>query len=204
MASLDEKSKNIGILPRVFTDVRQESLAVIFSSLKTYLSLIAERNLPDDVRAKVAPSDIIQETYLEAERHYRHFKGNSERELIAWLQQILLNNVRDASRRYEERQKRQVCREVPLDQFNATECADRGESPSRLAAANEEALKLHQALAQLPKDYRQVLILRSLERRSLREVSEIMERTEEAVRKLWSRALVQLQQILNPVNPSGN
>jgi len=186
------------------TGDRQESLADIFASLKTYLSLVADRNLPDDVRAKVAPSDIIQETYLEAQRHYRHFKGNSERDLIAWLRQILLNNVRDASRRYEARQKRQVCREVPLDRFNATECADRAESPSHVAVASEEAVKLHQALAQLPQDYRQVLVLRSLERRTFREVSEVMGRTDEAVRKLWGRALDQLQQILNPVDPTAN
>ena len=59
--------------------------------------LVADRKLPEDVRAKLAPFDILQETYVEARRAFRPFRGDSDQELLAWLRQIVLNNVRDAA-----------------------------------------------------------------------------------------------------------
>jgi RNA polymerase sigma-70 factor (ECF subfamily) len=181
----------------------KETLGELFASFENYLLLVADRNLPDDMRAKVAPSDIFQQTYIEAQRHIKHFGGTSERDLIAWLRQILLNNVRDAVRQYQSRQKRQVSREVPLNRFDADEYSTgMSESPSQLAHANEESRRLHLAIAQLPRDYRKVITLRSLERRPFAEVAKIMGRSEDASRKLWLRALEQLNRFLSPVDSS--
>jgi RNA polymerase sigma-70 factor (ECF subfamily) len=52
---------------------------------------------------------------------------------------------------------------------------------------------LASALAELPADYREVLVLRELEGKSLREVAEAMGRTANGVQKLWARALIQLR-----------
>src|SRR5579863_4618037 len=77
---------------------RDAALARFIESFQTYLLLVADRKLPEDVRAKVAPSDILQDTYVEARRAFKRFQGASDQELLAWLRQIVLNNVRDAAR----------------------------------------------------------------------------------------------------------
>lgn len=173
---------------------REELLAEFLDSLQTYLRLVADRNLPDELRAKVAPSDIIQSTYIEARQCLKRFNGKSDRDLLAWFSRILVNNVKDTARQYQVRQKRQVSREVPLGCFDEGNLAPATtESPGDIASASEEVSQLKEAIAMLPEEYRQVIVLRSLERRSLAEVGQIMKRTEDAARKLFGRALLQLQ-----------
>ena len=178
---------------------RDQVLAKFIESFQTYLRLVADRQLPEDVRAKVSPSDIIQNTYLEARRDFKRFSGSNDRELLAWLCQILLNNVKDTARHYQSRQKRQVSREVSLQHLQGNDCCPAAtESPSRIVSGREEEVRLQQALAQLPKEYRQVIVLRSLERRSFAEVGNALNRSEEAARKQFGRAIVQLQRLLQP------
>jgi RNA polymerase sigma-70 factor (ECF subfamily) len=61
------------------------------------------------------------------------------------------------------------------------------------AERRERAVLLANALAELPDDYREVIVLRELEGKSVSEVAEAMERTPNAIQKLWARAVVQLR-----------
>ena len=79
---------------------------------RNYLLLVANRELNGELRAKVSPSDVVQETFLEAQKHFDQFRGSSQEELLAWLSSILHSLLRNASRRYKETQKRDVSREV--------------------------------------------------------------------------------------------
>jgi RNA polymerase sigma-70 factor (ECF subfamily) len=45
--------------------------------------------LDDQVQRRVDPSDIVQETLLEAHRSLEHFRGQSEADLAGWLRRIL-------------------------------------------------------------------------------------------------------------------
>jgi RNA polymerase sigma-70 factor (ECF subfamily) len=69
-------------------------------------------------------------------------------------------------------------------------------SPSSHAAAHEDAAALQAALARLPEEYRRVLLLRHDEGRPFEEIGQLMDRTANAARKLWARALERLQQEL--------
>ncbi len=182
---------------------RDAALANFIESFQTYLLLLADRQLPGELRAKVAPADILQDTYLEARRDLKRFQGDNERDLLAWLRTILLNNVRDVSRQYQRHQKRQVAREVSLDDSGVRACeAPRTDSPMRVASSREEGQKLQRALRQLPRDYRRVVVLRVIERRPLAEVARTMDRSEDAARKLLARALQQLQSSIRSLDPA--
>jgi RNA polymerase sigma-70 factor (ECF subfamily) len=52
------------------------------------------------------------------------------------------------------------------------------------------------AILGLPADYRQVLHLRYREKRPFKEIAWLMRRTPNAIRKIWSRALVRLRGVL--------
>ena len=65
-----------------------------------------------------------------------------------------------------------------------------------MAVYRERAVILANALDKLPPDYRNVLIMRELQGMSLAEVAEQMKRTPNAVQKIWARALIQLQRLM--------
>jgi RNA polymerase sigma-70 factor (ECF subfamily) len=177
-----------------------DALGQLLDSCRGYLLMIARQELDPDLVAKGGPSDLVQETFLDAHRDFPHFHGDSEAELLAWLRRVLLNNLANFARRYREAEMRQVQREVALDAGpsspNAPALPADMSTPSEHAMANERALALQRALARLPDDYRRVLLLRHQEERSFAEIAEAMNRSPNAVHKLWVRAVERLQQEL--------
>lgn len=179
----------------------REALGQALEAYRTYLLLIANRQIDPELRAKGGASDLVQETFLEAQRDFARFQGNSAEELQAWLRQLLLHNLANFARRYRETNKRQIGREVALEE--ETPSGEQGPgvpadtpSPSGQAIAHEQAAALEQALQQLPEDYREVILLRYQEGRSFPDIAQRLHRSENAVRKLWFRAIEQLQQAL--------
>jgi RNA polymerase sigma-70 factor (ECF subfamily) len=167
-----------------------------------YLLLVALRELDPALQAKAGASDLVQETFLEAQRDFECFHGTSEEELRVWLRRLLLNNVANFTRRYRDTEKRAVGREVPLgtggpSDIHGAECSADTPSPSGAAVANEQARALQQALQRLPDDYRQIIWLRYQEQRPFEEIAQLLHRSPNAVRKLWARALGRLQKELD-------
>ena len=68
------------------------------------------------------------------------------------------------------------------------------ETPSWLARLREKNELLHAALSRLSDDHRRVIILRNLELHSFVDIARLMNRTPDAIRKLWMRALTALEQ----------
>jgi RNA polymerase sigma-70 factor (ECF subfamily) len=61
----------------------------------------------------------------------------------------------------------------------------------------ERQLQVADAVARLPEDYQEVVILRNIQQLSFDEVAELMGRTRPAVQMLWMRAIKKLQEVLN-------
>lgn len=177
----------------------RDALGQALDACRAYLLLVAQKELEPDLHAKGGASDLVQETLLEALRDFGRFQGNSEPELLAWLRRLLLHNLTDFQRRYRETGKRQLGREQPLEPETPSEIAGGGvaadtPSPSGHAIEHEQFQAIERAMARLPDDYRQVIRLRYLEERSFEQIAETMQRSPNAVRKLWLRAVERLQQ----------
>ncbi len=67
-------------------------------------------------------------------------------------------------------------------------------TPSEEFLQIDNELRVTAALAQLPADYQEVIVLRNLQRLSFNEVAERMERSRPAVQMLWMRAIKKLQE----------
>src|SRR5205809_5640398 len=65
-----------------------ESLGWALESCRGYLLAIADGELPPELRAKGSASDLVQQTFLEAQRDLPHFHGESEDEWRAWLRRL--------------------------------------------------------------------------------------------------------------------
>jgi RNA polymerase sigma-70 factor, ECF subfamily len=175
------------------------ALGRVLELCRQYLLLVANRELEPELWAKGGASDLVQETFLEAQRDFANFEGTTRAEVLAWLRRILLNNVSNFRRRYVASEKRQVAREFSLDGPGTRSekwfsPALDTPSPSGRAAANEETLALDRALDSLPADYREVILLRHEQALSFADVGRLMDRSEEAARKLWVRAVARLRE----------
>jgi RNA polymerase sigma-70 factor (ECF subfamily) len=176
-----------------------DSLGRALEACRGYLLSIAQQELDPELRAKGGASDLVQETFLKAHRHFAHFHGTAEEELLAWLRRLLLNNLADFRRQYRETQKRDAGLELAapdwqlLARTGAGPVADQP-SPSKEAIAREQAEALQRTLDRLPEDYRRVLVWRHQEERSFEEIGRLMNRSANAVRKLWARAVQRFQE----------
>jgi RNA polymerase sigma-70 factor (ECF subfamily) len=178
-----------------------EALGNALEACRRYLLRIAQRELDPQLRSKGSASDLVQQTFLEAQRDFARFQGDSESELLAWLRQILLHNLANFSRSYRATDKRQLDREVALEGDTASggparQLAASSPSPSQEAMEHEQAEALERALAQLPEEYRQVITLRHLEQRTFEEIGRLIGRSPSGARTLWLRAVERLNQEL--------
>jgi RNA polymerase sigma-70 factor (ECF subfamily) len=196
-------------VPRLLIALRDGDRAAqqaVLLRFQPWLALVAKLELDTRLRVKLDPSDIVQQTLLEAHQALPSFRGHTEAELVAWLRQILAHVLAHEVRRYFGARKRDAGREVSLDADFAHSSQRLGRllaassaSPSRLAIAHEQELQLADALAQLPPDYREVLVLRHLEDLSHAEIAQRLGRSPGAVRMLWVRALAALKELLDRV-----
>jgi RNA polymerase sigma-70 factor (ECF subfamily) len=172
---------------------------------REYVRLLVRSRARGRMQARVDSSDLIQETLLRAARNIQQFKGASEAEWRAWLGRIAENEIIHQRRHHLGAARRAAARE---QRGEGSESSDGGSllqrwfdkaqtSPSAAAMRNERALLLANALALLPADYREVLILRHLEGLDFPDVAERMQRSHGAVRVLWTRALTKLREAIH-------
>ena len=183
------------------------ALGQLLESYSPYLTLLARVQIGRRLQGKVDAGDLVQETVLDAHRQIRQFRGTSEAELVAWLRRILAGQMALVLRRFLGTKGRDVKleRELAAQIDQSSQVLDRGllatySTPSQHASRREQAVLLAEALARLPEDYREVIILRHLESLTFGEVAERMNRSENSVQKLWVRALANLRRLLEGVS----
>jgi RNA polymerase sigma-70 factor, ECF subfamily len=167
---------------------------------RAWLGLLARLEVEPTLRGKFDPSDVVQQTLLEAFRDLPKFRGTTEEELRAWLRTILAHVLAHEHRRYQIVDKRAASRERSLERssqrLDRLLAADTNSSPSARASRNEDATLLAEALERLPEDYRTVILLRNIEELPHEQVALQMGRPVGAVRMLWVRALARLRREL--------
>ncbi len=179
------------------------ALGQLLELYRNYLTLLAQLQIHRRLQSKVDAADLVQETFLKGHRCFGQFRGSTEAELLAWLRQILALSVANVVRHYYGTRGRDVRLEVELaDELHQSSMAWKlglvaaGSSPSQRATRREEAVVLADALAKLPADYGQVIVLRHLHGLPFADVAARMNRSVDSVEKLWVRALARLRRLL--------
>jgi RNA polymerase sigma-70 factor (ECF subfamily) len=194
---------------QLIADVKRGSagrLGQLLDSYRNYLDLLARTQIDEKLRARISPSDLVQETMLGACRDFAQFRGENERQLLSWLRQILINRLHVFVQEHILARKRDVRCEVSIEQVGAALArstislsaggclADLAPSPSALAIRREQAVILADHLSSMPADHREVIELRNLRGLPFDEVAVRMNRTTGAARMLWLRAIRQLRE----------
>jgi RNA polymerase sigma-70 factor (ECF subfamily) len=183
-------------------DGDREALGRALSAVRDYLLLVADQELDLSLRAKENASDLVQETFLRAQRSMQGFRGRTAGEWRQWLRTILMRNLAKDRRRFVTTAKRQIQREVAISEDTRPELAGHSETPSRDLARREREAALLEGLERLPDRYREVVIWHHRDRLSFGEIGRRLGISAEAARKLWTRALGRLRKELGPAHDS--
>ncbi len=174
-------------------DGSNDALGRVLELFRPYLLQIAFLELEPELKVKESPSDLVQQSFMEAAKAFGTFQGEDPAIIQDWLRQILLNNVRDLRDRYRT-EKRRISREVGgLAGGVAGDIPADATPPSQVVIRQEQALALSTAMTQLTDDSRQLILLRHQEGRSFKEIAAELNTTEDAARKRWARAIEQLR-----------
>ena len=122
-----------------------EALGQVLQLYRNYLTILATTQLDRRLRRRVNPSDLVQDAMLAAYGDFGKFQGCSERELLAWLRQILINCLHHVIETHLRAKMRDMRREISVEEVGAaldrSACnfiqtlTDRGPSPSAHASS---------------------------------------------------------------------
>jgi RNA polymerase sigma-70 factor, ECF subfamily len=131
--------------------------------------------------------DVTERTFLAALSAIDRFRDSGST-FRAWLFRIAHNQLANALRGRARRGT------TSLDAIADPPAVE--DDPAHAIDRADEARRVRRALATLPDDRRQVLVLRFVDGLSAREIGEVLARSEGAVRVLQHRALRDLERIL--------
>ncbi len=124
-----------------------------------------------------ASEDVAQEAFVAAWQHLASLREPEK--LRAWLAGVVRNTAKASARK---RQHDLVHKAVPIDAV-----ATNAVAPDDLAAHSEEEALLGRALADVPEQFREPLVLYYREHQSVAEVAATMELSEDAVKQRLAR-----------------
>ena len=135
--------------------------------------------------------DLCQEAFLRAYRGLRTFKKDAR--FSSWLYQIALNVCRDRLRR---RRGRTVVSLDELDESGQEAAVLPGPSPLDLAEARDLSERVARAVASLPDEQREVIVLKEYQGLTFAEIAGVLGVPLSTVKTRLYRGLVQLRQRL--------
>jgi RNA polymerase sigma-70 factor, ECF subfamily len=178
----------------------REALGQALSSVRDYLLLVANEGLEPALKAKGNASDLVQETFLLAQRGVENFRGRTASDWRHWLKRILIRSIAQERRRFATTAKRQVQREVTIPDGMQLKNRAYIETPSRNMALRELEAALIEGLERLPERYREVVIWHHREQLSFEEIGRRYGIKADGARKLWTRALGRLRKEIGPAH----
>jgi RNA polymerase sigma-70 factor (ECF subfamily) len=171
----------------------RDALGELLESYRRYLYRVARDQLDPRLLPKGDQSDLVQETFREAQQAFNQFRGTSEEEFLVWIRQILLHRVNRFTRHYRGTQKRSSAREIVLDPNDSAAYPAHQPTPSTEAAANDQYEAVQEVLARLPNDYQAVIRMKYVDGMSFEDIGRAIGRSAEAARKVWMRAVERLR-----------
>lgn len=170
------------------------ALGCALQSCRKYLLAIANREIDDVLRSKAGASDLVQDTFTEAQQGFGRFRGATEEEFCAWLNAILDHRLANHARRYRGAKKREAGRELSFEVVEAVlaNLRDPSATPGTRAIADDDSRRLREAMANLPAESCAVIVARTWERKSFAEVGLELGCSADAARMRWTRAVREL------------
>ena len=167
-----------------------------------YLLLLAQYQMPHQLRSRFDPADAVQKTLLQAHRKLGQCEAETEIQFRAWLRTILTNvlfeELRQFGRHGDGGPDVSICKAMEESSLRFEEFLAADDStPSQRLMREEQLIRLADAMAALPVDQQQAIRLHHLDGHSLIEAGQQMNRSKEAIAGLLFRGLRKLRDELS-------
>jgi RNA polymerase sigma-70 factor (ECF subfamily) len=179
----------------------------LFERHRPRLTAFVDARLDPVLRARLDPSDVVQETQMEAMRRLPEFLRRRPMPFRLWLRKTAYERLLMLRRRHLGAARRSVGREVQLPDRSSLVLAqhliDPHSSPSRRADRDEKVLRVRLALGRLAEGDRDILVMRHYDDMSYEEIGSMLDIEPAAARKRAGRALVRLHKVLAEIEQEG-
>jgi len=183
----------------------QAALGELFAAYRDRLRRMVHVRLDPRLNGRVAPSDVLQEAYIDALKRFPHYFEKADQSFFGWLRLVVGQRVADVHREHLEAKKRDARQEVSIEHRAPAAATSvclaaclvgQFSSPSQAAARNEWAARLEAALDELDPLDREVLALRHFEELSNADTAAALGIQPAAASKRYVRALGRLRSVL--------
>ena len=177
-----------------------DALAALLDYYRPRLRQMLRLRMDRQLAARVDPSDVIQEVYLDAKRQVQAYLQEPKVDFYVWLRGLAGQRLSNVRRQHLGAKCRTAWREVSLPAESSLLLAQQllagGTSPSRALLKKELRRRVQQALEQLPPDDREVILMRHFEEMSNWEVAQAIGLSKSGATMRYGRALFRLKEIL--------
>jgi RNA polymerase sigma-70 factor, ECF subfamily len=161
------------------------------------LLYVARRVVARRLQPRVGASDLVQDTFVNATKSFRAFKGKQASDFLSWLRKILFNRLAEISRQGG----RYGASALQVSLQSADDPAKRRSlneelSPSKIAAKEEVGQLIQAAVMRLPERHQKVLRMRYNDCLSFLQIGQQLGLTEDGSRMLFMRAVKRLKREL--------
>lgn len=171
-----------------------QALGLLFDACFGRIYSLAYRLMGQEAAAQ----DIAQEVFLRV--HKAAHQLDPQRDPLPWLLTITTNLCREKWRSRQGRQDKATT-SLDADPDHTRDVPSAGAAPDAALLEAEQGRLLEEALARLPDNMREVVVLHDLQGLSHEQIAGILDEAATAVRKRYSRALVKLRELLQAHRP---
>ena len=173
------------------------------------LRRMVQLRLDHKIQRRIDVSDVVQDVLVEANRRLHDYLANPLMPYHLWLRQIAQDRIIDAHRRHRASEKRSVDKEralaVPAADDHSTiqlaaQLCDQQLTPAAAAMQAELAKAASAAIAKLPDQDCEIIVMRHYEQLSNQEIAQALGLTEPAASMRYLRAIRRLKELM--VNPN--
>lgn len=192
LPTLDDSTQTRQLLERIEAG-DLPAVDLLMQNQRDYLRRLIELRMEGALRARVDPSDVIQETLIVVANRIDDFLERRPTSFRLWIRRKALERLIETRRRHLAG-KRSVHREMTLSDASSMAVARRFivDSPSQIVHQRDLTFAVRAAIEELAEVDREVILLRHVEELSNREVAVLLEISEDAASKRYGRALRRL------------
>jgi RNA polymerase sigma-70 factor, ECF subfamily len=194
-----DSQETVGLLRQAVAGDRR-AFEELFARYRPFLHQVVTIRLDPLLRRRVDPSDVVQETQLEAFRRLDDFLERQPMPFRVWLRRTAIERLLKLREHHVESARRSLRREVWLpdgsSQALGRQLLAAGSTPSRQLSRREIAHSVAQAMGRLVEADHEILLMRHFEGLSYDDIGAALEVAPATARKRYGRALLRLQKLL--------
>jgi RNA polymerase sigma-70 factor (ECF subfamily) len=172
-------------------DGEPAALAALYEHYRPRLRQMVRLRIDPRLAARVDPSDVLQEAFMDAAQQVGNYLKDPQVVFYVWLRGLAWKRLLKLQRAHLGAQCRAVNREMALPGNSSVNLAQqllaRGSSPSKAMVQKELQERVQRALACLPPEDREVILMRKFEDLSNSEVSQALSLSEAAASMRYGR-----------------